>query len=76
MAHPVREYTSFATADFNVTQADSYIFGQGPTIMLYGGHGRSLGLKACGVAYRSPICPVIVDNSPGEKAIMVDEMDV
>ena len=40
--------------------------------MLYGGHGRSFGLKACELANALPICPIIVDNSPGEKATMVD----
>lgn len=44
--------------------------------MLYGGHGRSLGLKGCGFAHQSPIGPVIVDSSPGENATIVEEMKV
>ena len=76
MVRLVREYTSFVTGNINVNQAENYTFRGGPTITLYGGHGRSLGLKTCGVANRTPICPVIVDNSPGEKATIVDGIEV
>lgn len=76
MARQVRVYTSFETRNINLSNSPVNLSEEGPTITLYGGHGRSLGLKACGVAYNLPICPVIVDNSPGEKATIVDGIDV
>lgn len=75
MARLVREYTNFVTEFFSPNEAYTNSR-RNPTIMLYGGHGRSLGLKACGVAYSFPICPVIVDNSPGAKATVVEGIDV
>lgn len=76
MVRLVQENTNFVTG--NISDALAAVYKEYcPT---NGGHGKSLGLKACGVAKFplsiSPIRPVIVDSSPEEKAIIVDEMNV
>lgn len=76
MVRLIKEYTSFVTG--NISDALAAICEEIDchTITLNGGHGESLGLKACGVAWGVPICPVNVDSSPGEKAIIVDRINV
>lgn len=76
MARPVKECTNFLTRNNNVSQAESRIVKESTYHYAVWGSWKIFGVESLWGCVQIPNLSGIVDNSPGEKASMVDEIDV